>query len=986
VCKMKDEISMAHLDSSDKTRNLSRNAFLDALYHGLDSALWLELRCIHPITGMVKVLWMPLHRRDAMLRQADSLNRQGFSIYFAPCPRRTRQGDAEGAALLPALWVDVDCEGNAAQRETELAKLRAFKPPPSILLNSGGGWHAFWLLSEPLALPDGAARERAAGLLRGLFLAFGADPKYVKSVASLMRIPDTINTKPERNGAAVTLIECAPERRYALSEFAWLETRPTPSSTSMEKLHLPSDGHAPLPKVTLDYLQGGARKGDRNKALFAAACQFRDAGYPQHEAEAQLLPRYLADAVAGEGAGREYEGRGTIHSAYRGVTRDPLQHSPQSSARRERTPVPQVEALVNTFGTAPAVSERPGPADIAAAITACAGLDPIQWAAERKRIKALCGEEFRLSDLDRMYRQARQETSRSQISASGLAPERYLELEGGMVYERQTERGTLKQPVTSWTARVQEWLTQYTDEGQSEHVMRLALSHGERKLTLDVPSELFGDPNALQRFIAAQAGGLYTVRAGMSKHLVPAILALSGEPAQRSTYRFVGWTQRDGRWTYLSPQVSVHAQGYLAQPPEIELETRLRDYALAQAEWAPALQAFESLIPALPRRLAPALLAFALLPIVQRFFPPAAPRPAIHLVGTSGSGKSEIAALLTSLYGQFTRDAPPAQWGDTVNTVETLGYGLADALYWVDDYKACYADERTFTRFLQSYSRGMGRGRLTREARLRQERPCRGVLLSTGETVIEGEASVMARMLVLEVPPWEQRDPGGQALARAEGQRQALPAFTAHFAAWVAARADAGTLTKDLTQGFEHSVQGYRKSLQARLGGQANAGRMIQNWALLVTVYRLLHDFLETRQAADILPSWQDALVETVQAVQQERAGHMFIDMLGQLLASGQAMLATDMRRPEEPRPGTTIVGYLEGSHIYLLPEVAFREVNRGQPLKFTANAIGAQLREAGWLVPGGSGLTVQRRVRGIATRFWQVKADCLDGDPARQA
>jgi len=69
-------------------------------------------------------------------------------------------------------------------------------------------------------------------------------------------------------------------------------------------------------------------------------------------------------------------------------------------------------------------------------------------------------------------------------------------------------------------------------------------------------------------------------------------------------------------------------------------------------------------------------------------------------VGTTGSGKSEIAALMTSFYGVFSRDTPPAQGGDTVNTVEALGYALADALYWVDDYKTVYADERTFTRFL----------------------------------------------------------------------------------------------------------------------------------------------------------------------------------------------------------------------------------------------------------------------------------------------
>lgn len=353
--------------------------------------------------------------------------------------------------------------------------------------------------------------------------------------------------------------------------------------------------------------------------------------------------------------------------------------------------------------------------------------------------------------------------------------EHYFIEDGCMVYERHTERGKSCQVVASWSGHILEWVTAVDDDGQTGHIMRLELVHSGHTLTLDVPSELFGDANALTRFIAGRAGGLYTVRAGMNKHLVPALLSLSGEPVQKTTYRFMGWTKIDGQWTYVAPNTSVNTHGYIPQPPTVELETRLRDYGLASAEWLRSLGAFRAVGAALPTQLAPALLAFALLPLLQRFFPTAAPRPALHLVGTTNSGKSQIAALITSFYGTFTRDTPPAQWGDTVNTVEVLGFPLADALYWVDDYKACFADERAFTRFLQSYSRGMGRGRLTREAKLRQERPCRGLLLSTGEIILEGEASVLARMLVLEIAPWERRDPGGALLAKAVAYHMTMP-------------------------------------------------------------------------------------------------------------------------------------------------------------------------------------------------------------------
>jgi len=83
------------------------------------------------------------------------------------------------------------------------------------------------------------------------------------------------------------------------------------------------------------------------------------------------------------------------------------------------------------------------------------------------------------------------------------------------------------------------------------------------------------------------------------------------------------------------------------------------------------------------------------------------------------------------------------------------GAGLiADALYWVEDYyKDIHADTCTFIRFLQGYSRNLGRGRLTRDAKLQTSRPCRGLILSTGETSLEGEMSVSSRMMALEIPP-----------------------------------------------------------------------------------------------------------------------------------------------------------------------------------------------------------------------------------------
>mgnify|MGYP005844263073 FL=1 len=203
--------------------------FLRALYSGAPDDLYFELRCIHPTTGDASSFWSKVGDKRTLtnaLNRGTALNRErGYGLYFAPCLRRDKQGKAEAAALLPALWVDLDCDDEAARRAAALAKLHAFNPVPSAIIDSGGGLHAYWLLSDSVML-DENSRKQAAGILRGLFSALGGDPQYVKSVASVMRLPNSLNTKPERGGAIVTLAELHPDRRYPLTDFLWLESQP----------------------------------------------------------------------------------------------------------------------------------------------------------------------------------------------------------------------------------------------------------------------------------------------------------------------------------------------------------------------------------------------------------------------------------------------------------------------------------------------------------------------------------------------------------------------------------------------------------------------------------------------------------------------------------------------------------------------------------------------------------------------------------------
>src|SRR5688572_7350815 len=93
-----------------------------------------------------------------------------------------------------------------------------------------------------------------------------------------MRLPGTINTKPERNEVRVSVIESYPEHRYPLTAFAWLQTQPQierSGGTNVVKVN--GNGHHQLPRRTEMYLAAGAAEHQRNSELFAvrANCAMR---------------------------------------------------------------------------------------------------------------------------------------------------------------------------------------------------------------------------------------------------------------------------------------------------------------------------------------------------------------------------------------------------------------------------------------------------------------------------------------------------------------------------------------------------------------------------------------------------------------------------------------------------------------------------------------------------------------------------------------
>ncbi|MCP4712224.1 MAG: hypothetical protein GY869_26680, partial [Planctomycetes bacterium] len=114
---------------------------------------------------------------------------------------------AEDVIGIGALWMDVDFgDGHNKQVPPDEATAREIldkvKIPPSIIVHSGGGYHAYWLLERPWIFNDDADRSRAQALVRGwqenirsIFEAQGYTLDVTSDLARLLRVPGTNNCK-----------------------------------------------------------------------------------------------------------------------------------------------------------------------------------------------------------------------------------------------------------------------------------------------------------------------------------------------------------------------------------------------------------------------------------------------------------------------------------------------------------------------------------------------------------------------------------------------------------------------------------------------------------------------------------------------------------------------------------------------------------------------------------------------------------------------
>ena len=129
----------------------------------------------------------------------------------------------------------------------------------------------------------------------------------------------------------------------------------------------------------------------------------------------------------------------------------------------------------------------------------------------------------------------------------------------------------------------------------------------------------------------------------------------------------------------------------------------------------------------------------------------------VFLAGQTGTGKSELGALLEQHFGPgFTARKLPTAWTSTSNSNEALAFIAKDMLLVVDDFVLTGGQNdiarthKEADRLLRAQGNNAGRGRMRADATLRPAKPPRGLILVTGEDLPRG-SSLQARLLIVEL-------------------------------------------------------------------------------------------------------------------------------------------------------------------------------------------------------------------------------------------
>ena len=542
----------------------------------------------------------------------------------------------------------------------------------------------------------------------------------------------------------------------------------------------------------------------------------------------------------------------------------------------------------------------------------------------------------------------------------------YFEHEGS-IWHRKFARNAeaYSERLANFTAHIEEERA-IDDGGETRRAYLLRVTALGRRFEVKVPAAEFASMNWVSEHLPASVGVL--PGRGTADHAQWAIRQLSTDHKCITAYGHSGLRKIDDVYVYLYAGGALSTRSDTTRV-ETELPDALRRFILPEPPIDPyeAIAAAAQLLDLADARItAPVFGAIWRAPLGEADF-------SLHIAGASGAFKTELAALAQGHFGAgFDAHHLPCDWTWTENALEELAYATKDALLVIDDfrpptdYRERDALMRKAERLFRAQGNRQGRGRLSREARLREARPPRGVIIATGEIYPRGQ-SLAGRILFVDLVSGE-IEPARLTACQHDRDAGRYASAMSAYICWLLPRlgqtqAGARQLAADITAAMRST------GLHARTPGVL---------AELMAGAACFLAFAIDRGA--ITPSQADALELRIwlglRAVGGGQAEHQmsqdparrFIELLTAALASGSAHVATtEGSRPVRAGPlgwrenGMNVweakgprIGWIDDEGLYLEPDAAYKAaasmVAGDGGITIGATALWKRLNEARYL------------------------------------
>lgn len=355
-------------------------------------------------------------------------------------------------------------------------------------------------------------------------------------------------------------------------------------------------------------------------------------------------------------------------------------------------------------------------------------------------------------------------------------------------------------------------------------------------------------------------------------------------------------------------------------------------------------------------------------------------KPGLFLEGTTGAGKTELAAMLQWFWGNF-----PKVLNLTSSANGTLfeAYECKDALMVLDDYKGIDKFQKRVVHDLLQYGYdGHVQIKLQRDGKAREPKEIRATTIATGEEFPSGWSSLVARIILLVVDKHNTASTF-ESHARCKEMAPMYQGVTPRFIHWV--------LGQD-PKAMKEEFQAVQLKLQAKLVDRQNATRVAYNLGLNHLIWCYWAEFM--LQSNVLVPKERDEVnaehwgyiqslsVDMISRCDEERTAEIFSDRLRQLITSREVRIR-DLEGYDAV--GKPEIGYVpardseNGTLAYIYPEDAINAVQRyytwEQQMAPNKIALGRQLRDDGILMPGYNGGTTKNVSSGPykQVRVWVV-------------